>query len=151
MIPDKLLIHTGCFVSIHKGRALRGCIGRFTTDLALYRSVQELVISAALKDERFSPLKLTELSQVSIEISVIGNLEKISDPSEFIPGEHGLLIKEGLRSGTFLPQVARETGWDKEEILGRCARDKAHIGWDGWKTADLYIYDVVVINELRMD
>ncbi len=151
MIPDSLLQNLGCFVSIHKGRALRGCIGKFESEKPLFRLVQDLSLSAALKDERFSPLKLTELSQVSLEISIIGDMEKIEDPLEFIPGEHGILVKKDIRSGTFLPQVAIETGWDREEILGRCSRDKAHIGWDGWKNADLYIYEVQVISELRIN
>lgn len=147
MIPDSLLQHLGCFVSIYKGRALRGCIGKFEIDKPLYRSVQDLALSAAIKDERFSPLKLTELSQISLEISILGELEKIDDPKEFIPGKHGILVKKDVRSGTFLPQVAIETGWEREEILGRCARDKAHIGWDGWRDAELYIYESQLISE----
>jgi len=44
---------------------------------------------------------------------------------------------KGLSSGVFLPQVAEETGWDLENFLGHCARDKAGIGWDGWKQATI--------------
>jgi len=51
------------------------------------------------------------------------------------------LYNQGYFSGTFLPQVATETGWNKEEFLGHCARDKAGLGWDGWKDADIYIYE----------
>ena len=62
-------------------------------------------------------------------------------------GKHGIYIKKDYRAGTFLPQVATQTGWSKEEFLGHCARDKAHIGWDGWKDADVFIYEALVFGE----
>ncbi|MCU0370250.1 MAG: AMMECR1 family protein, partial [Bacteroidales bacterium] len=62
-------------------------------------------------------------------------------------GKHGIYMKKGFSSGTFLPQVAVETGWTKEEFLGHCARDKAHIGWDGWKDAELYVYEAYIFGE----
>ena len=51
---------------------------------------------------------------------------------------------KGYRSGTFLPQVADEVNWTKEEFVGHCAQDKAGIGWDGWKDAELYVYEAIV-------
>ena len=57
---------------------------------------------------------------------------------------------KGARHGTFLPQVAAETGWTVEEFLGHCARDKAGIGWDGWKDAELYIYQTEIVNESEL-
>ncbi len=59
----------------------------------------------------------------------------------------GIYIIKGTQSGTFLPIVARETGWNTEELLGHCARDKAGIGWDGWKHADLYTFEALEFNE----
>lgn len=56
------------------------------------------------------------------------------------------MVKDG-RSGTFLPQVADEVNWSKEEFLGHCAQDKAGIGWDGWKSADLYTYEAIIFKE----
>jgi AMMECR1 domain-containing protein len=52
-----------------------------------------------------------------------------------------------MSSGTFLPQVATETGWTLEEFLGHCAKDKAGIGWNGWKDADIFIYEAIVFHE----
>jgi AMMECR1 domain-containing protein len=62
-------------------------------------------------------------------------------------GKHGIYIKKGFASGTFLPQVATETGWTKEEFLGYCSRNKAGIGWEGWKDAEIYIYEALVFGE----
>ena len=62
-------------------------------------------------------------------------------------GVHGIYISQGYCSGVFLPQVATETGWDKETFLGHCARDKAGIGWNGWKDADIYIFTATIFSE----
>ncbi|MEI8087606.1 MAG: AMMECR1 domain-containing protein, partial [Paludibacter sp.] len=70
--------------------------------------------------------------------------KKIENIAEIKLGKHGILIEKDDRSGLFLPQVATDTGWSKEEFLGHCARDKAHIEWDGWKTADIYIFTATV-------
>jgi AMMECR1 domain-containing protein len=61
-------------------------------------------------------------------------------------------MKKGSLSGTFLPQVAAGTGWNTEEFLGHCARDKAFIGWDGWKDKDteLYTYQALVFSEREL-
>jgi MEMO1 family protein len=82
-----------------------------------------------------------------VEISVLTPMKKIHSIDEIEMGKDGIYIKKGSKSGTFLPQVAKETGWSKEEFLGHCAEDKAGIGWDGWKDAELYTYEAVVFGE----
>jgi len=126
---------------------LRGCIGRFEPDEPLYRVVQEMAIAAATEDYRFPPVTPQELGELDIEISVLTPLRKISSIDEIQLGRHGIYIKKGGRAGTFLPQVATETGWSKEEFLGYCARDKAGLGWNGWKDADIYVYEALVFSE----
>jgi uncharacterized protein (TIGR00296 family) len=88
-----------------------------------------------------------EFKEIDIEISVLTPMRKISSIDEFQLGKHGIYMKKGFSSGTFLPQVATETGWTKEEFLGHCAQDKAHIGWNGWKDAELYVYEAYVFGE----
>ena len=88
-----------------------------------------------------------EVDDIEIEISVLTPMRKISSIDEIVMGKHGIYIKKGYASGTFLPQVATETGWTKEEFLGHCAKDKAHIGWDGWKDAEIYVYEAYVFGE----
>ncbi len=106
-----------------------------------------MAIAAAVQDPRFKPVVYDELSQLDIDISVLSPLRKISSPDELVIGRDGILIKKGNTSGTYLPQVAAETGWSKEEFLGHCSRDKAGLGWDGWKDADLYVYTADVFSE----
>jgi len=106
-----------------------------------------MAVAAATQDYRFSKVHSNEISQLKIEISVLTPLKRIQSANEFIMGKHGIYIKKGNASGTFLPQVANQTKWSKEEFLGHCSEDKAGIGWDGWKTAELYTYEAFVFSE----
>jgi AmmeMemoRadiSam system protein B/AmmeMemoRadiSam system protein A len=147
VLPGVLRQTAGAFVSLYKHGELRGCIGSFFPEEPLYRVVQEMTVASATRDTRFYPVDPGELGDISIEISVLTPLRKISSIDEFQMGRHGIyMIKDG-RSGTYLPQVADQTGWNKEEFLGHCARDKAHIGWEGWKDADLFVYEAIVFGE----
>ncbi|MFW5805593.1 MAG: AmmeMemoRadiSam system protein B [Bacteroidales bacterium] len=146
-VPPKLTKKCGAFVTLHKDGKLRGCIGNFGDDRPLWKVVKDMAVAAAFHDTRFSPLLEKELSEIEIEISVLTPLRPMEDISELEPGKHGIYIKHGFASGTFLPQVATENGWNKEEFLGHCARDKAGLTWDGWKEADVYLYEAIVFNE----
>ena len=137
----------GVFVTLHLGGRLRGCIGRFTSDDTLQETIREMAGSAAFHDPRFPSLSRSEAHRIDIEVSVLSPLRKIESVEEFKLGRDGIYIIKGRHHGTFLPQVAEETGWSTEEFLGHCARDKAGIGWDGWKDADLYTYQTEVVNE----
>jgi AmmeMemoRadiSam system protein A len=137
----------GVFITLKEGGKLRGCIGRFNPDKSLYQTIEDIAISAATRDSRFDPVAPEELNQIDIEISILTPLKKIESIDQIQLGKHGIYIKKGFSSGTFLPQVATETHWTKEEFLGHCARDKAGIGWDGWKTAEIYTYEAIIISE----
>ena len=134
----------GAFVSLHKQGHLRGCIGHFGEDTPLYEIVAEMARAAAFEDPRFSPLRREELEDVDIEISVLTPMRRIQSLDEFELHRHGIYIRKGYRSGTFLPQVADEVNWTKEEFVGHCSQDKAGIGWDGWRDAELYVYEAIV-------
>ncbi|RLD30988.1 MAG: TIGR00296 family protein [Bacteroidetes bacterium] len=137
----------GAFVTLNKDGHLRGCIGNFKPADPLYLVVQQMAIAASTRDHRFSKVKEEEFDDIELEISVLTPMKKIESIDEIELGRHGIYIKKGTYSGTFLPQVATETGWTLEEFLGHCAKDKARIGWDGWKTADIYIYEALVFHE----
>lgn len=146
-LSESLKIITGAFVSIYVDKKLRGCIGNLSSDLPLYMLIEQMTISAASQDSRFKSIKSGELDNLEIEISVLTPMKRIYDISEFELGRHGIYIKDGYHSGTFLPQVADNSNWTKEEFLGHCSKDKARIGWDGWKTAELYTYEAIIIKE----
>ena len=147
MLPPILCQPFGAFVTLKIDGDLRGCIGRFEAVEPLYKVVQQMAIAASTQDSRFPEVTPAEFKEIDIEISVLTPMRKISSIDELQLGKHGIYMKKGYSSGTFLPQVATETGWTKEEFLGHCARDKAHIGWDGWKDAELYVYEAYVFGE----
>jgi len=132
--------HRGAFVTIkdrHRAETLRGCIGNFIAHEPLYKVVQKMALASATQDARFFGDQVTpdELKDIDIEISVLSPLTPIADPMKIELGKHGIYItndKVGAR-GVFLPQVAPETGWSKEEFLSHCARDKAGLPADAWK------------------
>ena len=134
----------GAFVSLHKHGRLRGCIGHFGEDYPLYEIVAEMARAAAFEDPRFMPVTRDELDDLDIEISVLTPMRRIQSLDEFELHRHGIYIKKGYRSGTFLPQVADEVNWTKEEFVGHCSQDKAGLGWDGWRDAELYVYEAIV-------
>ena len=118
----------GVFVTLYLDGHLRGCIGRFTSPSTLHST-------------------RNEAPRIEIEVSVLSPLKRIESIDEFKLGRDGIYMIKGGRHGTFLPQVAEETGWSTEEFLGHCARDKAGIGYYGWKDAELYTYQTEVVKE----
>lgn len=134
----------GAFVSIYVNGELRGCIGTFSESEALYKNVENMAVSAARDDTRFRSIQADELSDLELEISVLSPRKRIYDTSEIILGKHGIYIKRGTNRGTLLPQVALNQNWTVEEYLGNCAKYKAGIGWDGWKSAELFTYEAEV-------
>lgn len=148
MVPDSLTqaleSRCGAFVSIYVDQKLRGCIGTFSEEEPLHLNVKKMAVSAATEDARFTSIRPHELSRIRLEISVLTPRQRIYDPSEIIIGKHGIYIKKGPYRGTLLPQVAVAQDWSAKEFLGNCARNKAGIGWDGWKTAELFVYEAVV-------
>lgn len=134
----------GAFVSLHKYGRLRGCIGHFGEDYPLHEIVAEMARAAAFEDPRFTPVTREELDDIDIEISVLTPMRRIQSIDEFELHRHGIYVRKGFRSGTFLPQVADEVNWTKEEFIGHCSQDKAGLGWDGWRDAELYVYEAIV-------
>jgi pyruvate formate lyase activating enzyme len=139
----------GAFVTLHKNGRLRGCIGNIIGKGPLYQTISDMAVQAGTQDSRFSPVNLKELEDIDIEISVLSSLKKIDNPDEIIMGKHGVLIKSGFKSGVYLPQVAVETGWNREEFMDSLCMHKAGIPRDSWKNkeCDIYIFSTEVFGE----
>ena len=137
----------GAFVTLHKGRALRGCIGTFESRTPLYRTVHEMARSAAFGDPRFAPLAADELPEVDLEISVLTPMRRVQDLSEIQVGRHGLYVIMGFSRGVLLPQVATDYGWDRDTFLSETCR-KAGLPRDAWKKgAEVHSFEAEVFGE----
>ncbi len=144
-LPDSLTKPAGAFVSVYVQKKLRGCIGQLQSgNRPLAEIVADVAVSAAFRDSRFAPITTEELESMHIEISVLTPLQRITRADEIILGKHGIFIKKENHTGTFLPQVAENTNWSVEEFLGNCSKNKAGLGWEGWKDAELFTYEAIV-------
>lgn len=130
----------GAFVTLKKKGELRGCIGEFEPKEPLYQVIQEMTIASATKDTRFPPVEPSELSSIKIEISVLSPKKRIGNWQEIKIGKQGVVIQKDSRSGTFLPQVATETGWSLEEFLTQLCSQKAGLSSNCYKDLDTQIY-----------
>ena len=137
----------GAFVSLHIRGDLRGCIGYPWGDRPLREVVAQCAVQAATQDPRFPPLSAEELSEIDIEISVLGGIEVVSDISEIHLGRHGLIAEQGHRRGLLLPQVATEHRWDLDTFLSHTCQ-KAGLSPDAWRRgARLFRFEAEVFGE----
>lgn len=130
---DRLKTPQGAFVTLKKSGELKGCIGQISAEDPLWRVVRDMALAAATEDSRFYPVTTDELDQLAYEISVLSVPQPVSDWRQINLGRDGVIIKKGLRSGVFLPQVATESGWTKEKFLSELCAQKAGLAPDCYK------------------
>ena len=147
---DTLKQKCGAFVTLHKNGNLRGCIGHLYGIKPLFETVKEMALSSAFEDPRFPSVKKDEIDDIEIEISVLTPMEKISSIEEIETGKHGIFIRKGFNSGTLLPQVPVEQGWDRETFI-RHACLKAGLRPDAADDpdTDIYVYSAIVFSEKK--
>lgn len=145
----KLCEELGSFVTLHEAGQLRGCIGNIVGHKPLYLTVRDLAVEAATGDPRFASVKFAELENIEIEISVLSVLEKVDSADKIEIGKHGVIVRRGFNSGVFLPQVATETGWTKEEFLAHLCAQKAGLEPNAWKdrSTEIFIFTAEVFSE----
>ncbi|MCW5979900.1 MAG: AmmeMemoRadiSam system protein B [Bryobacteraceae bacterium] len=147
--PDpgpELMQKSGVFVSIKKDGELRGCIGALSPGRPLWDLVPDRTLAASSSDPRFKPLSRQD-GPVKLEISVLTPLKKIPGWKDFRLGRGAVLIA-GDSAATFLPQVAEETGWTREQFLENLAR-KAGLSANAYRDpkARLYVFEAQVFAE----
>ena len=131
------------FVTLRKNDSgdLRGCIGQTEARYPLIEAVSKTAISSAVDDSRFSPVTLEELPKLSIEINVLTEITTI-EPQDVVVGKHGLLLRKGLSSGLFLPEVALSQAWDRITLLDQlcCKADLPQGSWQD-PEAELFCFE----------
>ena len=149
-LQDELTTPAGCFVSLHERdtHRLRGCVGRLDPEMPLWRVVRETA-GDVLRDPRFTdtPVTADDIPILELEVSVLSPPRQAATPLDFDPLSDGIYLIHGSRSGFFLPQVARETGWSKHQLLNRLCEEKLGLPHDTWQKpeAKLFTFKVEVI------
>jgi AmmeMemoRadiSam system protein A len=143
-----LAVPCGAFVTLHKGKSLRGCIGRMIALRPLEETIRSMARAAAFEDPRFPPLRKDEFDQCKVEISVLSPMERCDNPRSVQIGVHGLYLVQRGYSGVLLPQVPVEQGWDLDEYLDYICR-KAGLppGAYNERGAELYTFTAIVFGE----
>lgn len=108
---DALRQPRSSFVTLRIEDELRGCIGSVNAVRPLVVDVAANAFSAAFDDLRFPPVRRSELSKLTISVSVLSPMEAITLTSEedlleqIRPHTDGLQISCGSRKGLLLPSV----------------------------------------------
>lgn len=141
------------FVTLEIDRQLRGCIGSLTATQLLAEDVRQNAESAAFHDPRFAPLSLDEMERVQIEVSVLTSPQPLEyvDSNDLIsilcPQVDGVIIKKGMASATFLPQVWEQLPDPKDFLTHLCR--KARLDGYAWRDTrlDVSTYQVQYFEE----
>ena len=137
----------GVFVTLKKRGNLRGCIGHMVPDRPLAEQVGAMALQSAFEDPRFSPVTARELPDLEVEISVLTPMKPVSGPQEIVVGRDGVLLRKGGRSAVFLPQVAPEQGWGRDEMLSHLSQ-KAGLPSNAWRDgASFQTFQAIVFGE----
>ena len=144
-VTERMRVPTATFVTLKKKGDLRGCIGSLVPEAPMFESVHDNAVNAAIHDFRFSTVRADELSSLEVHISLLSPIESIADLNAFRLGEHGIIVsKTGCRA-VFLPEVAVEQGWTKEQTLSHLSM-KAGLTADAWQEgASFQVFSSVVL------
>jgi len=148
---DRLLVQPrGAFVTLKKSGQLRGCIGHMAEDKPLCQVVSAMALQAAFNDPRFEQIRPDEVTKIDIEISVLTPFRQVPDAGSIRVGIDGVRLRKDGRVAVFLPQVATEQGWDRDEMLDQLCR-KAGLPVGSWKEgAQLYTFQADVFSESEL-
>lgn len=131
-LPPRLKEPAGAFVTLKRHGELRGCIGYIEPRTPLYLAVLANGDNAARRDPRFDPMSAPELEGLEIEVSVLAPLRPVDSWESFRVGKEGVVLTKDGRSAVFLPEVATEQGWTREETLSHLSL-KAGLPANAWR------------------
>jgi hypothetical protein len=153
LLPEALQQNGASFVTLTINDRLRGCIGTLEAYQPLAKDVQEHSMAAALQDFRFPNVQPAELPKIEIEVSALTPRASLhyNDPQDLVqklrPGIDGVILQDGFRKATFLPQVWEKIP-DPELFLSQLCM-KMGAPADLWRNKPLqvFIYQVQEFHE----
>jgi len=157
-LSDRLKVPRAAFVTLNKiveprlpgprpSYQLRGCIGDIFPRQPLYKSVISNAVNAAVNDPRFYPVSKDELNDIVIEISALTPPKPVDSAQDIRIGIDGVVLRKDGYSAVFLPQVAPEQNWSRDEMLEHLSL-KAGLPADAWKQgAGFLVFQAEVFGE----
>lgn len=150
--PSALQAQGACFVTLAINHQLRGCIGSLEAYRPLIIDIANNAYAAAFSDPRFAPLSNNELSQISIEVSILGPKQamEFTDEDDCLnqlrPGFDGVILEDNGRRATFLPSVW-ESLPEKKDFISHL-KLKAGLPAEHWSgSIRIYRYGTEMISE----
>lgn len=140
-VAENLHQKAACFVTVYIDRKLRGCIGNYEAFEPLYKNIIRNAISAITSDYRFSPITKEEIPNLSVEISVLSQMEKYrpKDSGELLKYledvKPGLLLEASGRKALFLPQVWEDLPKAQDFLSNLCF--KAGLSSNAWQESGM--------------
>ncbi len=127
----------GVFVTLKRGKLLRGCCGVLGQPMQLGPAVARAASRTAKEDNRMAPISPVELTHLNIDVTLLGPFKQMTVPpsdraTQLQVGKHGLMIQMGDKNGLLLPSVAPENGWDALQFLQAVCR-KAGLPQSAWE------------------
>lgn len=109
------------------GYKLRGCIGTLEPR-RVHTALHDYALTSALRDSRFDPIQLREVSSLQCKVSLLSCFEAADTWRDWEVGVHGIIINfadpitGAKRSATFLPEVALDQGWTIQQCVDNLIR-----------------------------
>lgn len=152
-LTPRLKTKSATFVTFRNGGRLRGCMGTLDANEPMAVSVHRSAANAA-SDSRFmfDPIEVEELPAILTDVSILSPREPIGSPADFREGVHGICLSKRGHSAVYLPEVASEQGWTREQTLASLCEKAGLAPADWMDDARLAIfYSVVISNALEAD
>ena len=152
-ITPRLQEEGASFVTLTEGGQLRGCIGALEPYQSLAQDVREHAVAAALEDPRFPPVNDRELGRINIEVSrltrpVLLSYQDAHDLlSKLRPHVDGVILRDGFRRATFLPQVWEKISDPAEFLSNLCYKMGADPELWRRKHLEVLVYQVEEFHE----
>jgi len=110
----------GAFVSIHKNKELRGCIGTISPSTEnLAEEIIYCAVEACSQDPRFYPVTKAELDFLDIKVDILSPAEDIENKSMLDEKRYGVIVSKGARRGLLLPNLEGVDSVDEQISIAK--------------------------------
>jgi AmmeMemoRadiSam system protein A len=121
-IPVELQAPSAVFVTLRKDGELRGCVGSLRpTEATAAHELIRYAVASAVRDPRFDPVRLDEVSSLMIKVQLLDPPEPVTDIGGLDPHSYGIIVRRGDRQALLLPGI---DGIDtpEQQVLAACQK-----------------------------